>query len=130
MNRGEFQELAHIRLTDAKVLLDNECYDGAYYLAGYVIECALKACIAKRTREFDFPDKQIVDKIYSHKLTQLLSVIGIQPPEDIEVNWAVVKDWSEQHRYKRQHTEIEAKDMYEAVSDPDEGVLEWIKQHW
>ena len=49
MNRGEFQEIANIRLRDAKVLLDNECFDGAYYLAGYVIECALKAWIAKNT---------------------------------------------------------------------------------
>jgi hypothetical protein len=54
MNRGEFQELAMIRLQDAKMLLDSECYDGAYYLTGYVIECALKACIAKKTKEFDF----------------------------------------------------------------------------
>lgn len=130
MNRGDFQELTTIRLRDAKVLLDNECYDGAYYLSGYVIECALKACIAKKTKEFDFPDKKIIDKIYKHDLTQLLSVVGITPPDELQVNWAVVKDWSEQHRYERNHTEIEAKDMYDAVSDPDEGVLEWIKHYW
>ncbi|MBI0577948.1 HEPN domain-containing protein [Neobacillus cucumis] len=49
-------------MKDAKVLLDHECYDGAYYLSGYVIECALKACIAKYTKEFDFPDKKLIDK--------------------------------------------------------------------
>lgn len=48
MNRGELQELALIRLQDAKVLLDNHCFDGAFYLSGYTIECALKACIAKK----------------------------------------------------------------------------------
>lgn len=56
MNRAEFQELAVIRLNDAKILLDNHRYDGAYYLTGYVVESALKACIANRTREYDFPD--------------------------------------------------------------------------
>jgi HEPN domain-containing protein len=56
MNRGDFQELSIIRLQDAKILLDNKCYDGAYYLSGYVVECALKACIAKKTREHDFPN--------------------------------------------------------------------------
>jgi HEPN domain-containing protein len=129
MNRGELQELATIRLQDAKVLLDNECYDGAYYLSGYVIECALKACIAKKTKEYDFPDKKMVDKIYTHNLTQLLNVAGLEVPENVEVNWAIVKDWSEASRYKR-YTEVEAKDMYEAVVDQEEGVFEWIKQHW
>jgi hypothetical protein len=37
MNRGDFQELSIIRLQDAKILLDNKCYDGAYYLSGYVV---------------------------------------------------------------------------------------------
>lgn len=129
MNRGEFQELAEIRLRDSKVLLDNECYDGSYYLSGYVIECALKACIAKMTKEFDYPDKNIVQKIYTHNLSGLINVVGIKIPEDVEVNWAVIKDWSEHARYKK-HTEDEAKDIFEAVADPVEGVLQWIKQHW
>jgi len=33
-------------------------FDGAYYLAGYAVECALKACIAKGTQRFEFPDKR------------------------------------------------------------------------
>ncbi|MBK5497400.1 HEPN domain-containing protein [Peribacillus sp. TH14] len=129
MNRGEFQELAEIRLRDAKVLLENECYDGSYYLSGYVIECALKACVAKMTKQFDYPDKNIVNKIYSHNLSTLLTVVGITVPDELEVNWAVIKDWSEQARYKK-HTDIEAQDIFEAVADPYEGVLQWIKQHW
>jgi HEPN domain-containing protein len=129
MNRGELQELAMIRLQDAKVLLDNECYDGAYYLSGYVIECALKACIAKKTREFDFPEKKLIDKIYSHDLSKLIGVVGISIADEIKLNWAVVKDWSEQDRYQR-HSEEEARDIYDAVANTDEGVLEWIKQHW
>lgn len=56
MNRKELQSLAETRLADAKVLLKNRRYDAAYYLAGYAIECALKARIAGRTRRNDFPD--------------------------------------------------------------------------
>jgi hypothetical protein len=48
---------------------------------------------------------------------------------DIKFNWAVVKDWSEQDRYNR-NTEEEARDLFDAVAKPKEGVLEWIKQHW
>ncbi|MGJ9459650.1 HEPN domain-containing protein [Oceanobacillus sp. CF4.6] len=129
MNRKEFQDIAEIRLKEAKVLLENKCYDGAYYLSGYVIECALKAWIAKNTREHDFPDKKIVDKIYTHDLTKLLGVIGVSRPEQIEVNWSVVKDWSERDRYTR-HTNEEAENIFEAVNDPSEGVLQWIKEHW
>ncbi|MBP1971735.1 HEPN domain-containing protein [Virgibacillus natechei] len=42
MNRKELKEIAEIRLKEAKVLLENKCYDGTYYLSGYVIECVLK----------------------------------------------------------------------------------------
>ncbi|HYP39716.1 MAG TPA: HEPN domain-containing protein [Chloroflexia bacterium] len=58
MNRDDFRKLAGLRITEAKVLLDNACYEAAYYLSGYAVECALKACIAKKTRRFDFPDKE------------------------------------------------------------------------
>ncbi|MEL0589524.1 MAG: hypothetical protein U1V55_07060 [Planktothrix rubescens PR222] len=37
------------------MLLDNHQYSGAYYLSGYVIECALKACIAKKTQQLPIP---------------------------------------------------------------------------
>ena len=35
-------------------------WDAAYYMIGYCVECALKACIAKQIRRFDFPDKKLV----------------------------------------------------------------------
>ena len=46
VNRWEFRELATLRLAEAKALLDAGLPDGAYYLAGYAVECGLKACIA------------------------------------------------------------------------------------
>lgn len=69
MNRGELQELAMIRLQDAKVLLENECFDGAYYLSGYVIECALKACIAKKQKSLIFLKRSFLIK-YIHTILQ------------------------------------------------------------
>jgi hypothetical protein len=47
MNRAELQRLAKERISDAKVLLAARHWSAAYYLAGYAVECALKACIAK-----------------------------------------------------------------------------------
>lgn len=57
MNRADLQNLAELRINEAKLLLDRGFYQGAYYVAGYAIECALKACIAKKTQQFDFPEK-------------------------------------------------------------------------
>lgn len=130
MDRGEFQEIALTRLQEAKVLLENECYDGAYYLFGYVIECALKACIAKKTREYEFPPNvKTVQKLYTHNLQSLLGEVKLILPNDVRINWVIVKEWSEQSRYER-HTEKEAEGMYLAVSDPNEGVLQWLKRFW
>ncbi|WP_141604502.1 HEPN domain-containing protein [Terrilactibacillus laevilacticus] len=129
MNRFDFQQLAEIRLKEAEILIENKQYDGAYYLSGYVIECALKACIAKKTREYDFPPNRIKN-IYTHELSKLVGEAGLRIENSLaEINWAVVKDWSEQHRYSF-HSELEAKNIYSAVSDPETGVLQWIKQYW
>lgn len=53
MKRQDLRELALLRLKEAQVLFANGCWSGAYYLAGYAIECALKACIAKKTERFE-----------------------------------------------------------------------------
>jgi HEPN domain-containing protein len=67
MNRIDFQKVAETRLQESKALLAAGFPEGAYYLAGYAVECALKACIAKRTREHDFPEKESKD-FYIHDL--------------------------------------------------------------
>ncbi len=48
MNKSDLEKIVDIRIKEAKVLFDAECYEGAYYLAGYALECAIKACIAKK----------------------------------------------------------------------------------
>ena len=47
MNRTFLQLLTEDRLKDAGVLLANGRYGAAYHHAGYTVEWALKACIAK-----------------------------------------------------------------------------------
>ncbi|MGD0298300.1 MAG: HEPN domain-containing protein [Bryobacteraceae bacterium] len=56
LNRELLQQLSEQHLADAQVLLEQKRWPGAYYLAGYSVECALKACIAKLTKVHDFPD--------------------------------------------------------------------------
>ena len=73
MNRKDLQDLSKLRLKEAKILIDNGSYDGAYYLCGYSVECALKACIAKNTKKFDFPDKKSIEQSFTHELTKLVN---------------------------------------------------------
>ena len=71
MNRTDLQLLAEDRLKDAGVLLANGRFGAAYYLAGYAVECALKACIAKLTKAEDFPIKNSTSTVYIHDLKKL-----------------------------------------------------------
>jgi HEPN domain-containing protein len=137
VNRVDFQNLARIRIKEAKALLAENCYDGAYYLAGYSVECALKSCIAKLTKEHDFPDKDFVNESWTHDLKRLVKVAGLEKDrerraredKEFELKWGVVKDWSEASRY-RLAGEKEARQLCEAIVDPTHGVLTWLEQHW
>lgn len=138
MNRDDFKHIACIRFEEAKVLLDNQRYDGAYYLSGYVIECGLKACIAKQVKEFEFPDKKLAQDCYTHDLAKLIKTAGLQTAlnneiksnSSFEINWTLVKDWSEESRYQKRSAQ-EARDIYSAIADEQgNGVFKWVKRHW
>lgn len=137
MNRKDLQDLALIRLKEAKALLDKGLYDGAYYLCGYAVECALKACVAKNVRQYDFPDKKVVIDSHTHELSKLIKVAGLSLQienqsnnnQDFKLNWQVVRDWSEISRYKR-NSQLEAKDIFLAVTHRKNGIMPWIRKHW
>ncbi|MCI0704067.1 MAG: DNA-binding protein, partial [Planctomycetia bacterium] len=85
MTRSDFQQLAQVRINEAAVLLAASKWDGAYYLAGYAVECALKACIAKLTKAEDFPPKKkVVEDCYSHDLNTLLKAAGLTAARDAD----------------------------------------------
>lgn len=138
VNRKDLQTLADLRVADAKVLVDAGCFSAAYYLLGYAVECALKACITKQIREHDFPDKQLVLDSYTHNLEQLLRTSGVKPQFDsrikadksFEVNWTTIKDWTEAARYENNIPEVKARDLLNAITDSTSGVLTWLKTVW
>jgi len=137
VNRSDFQELAELHLQHAKALLDAKLYSGAYYMCGYVVECALKACICKDTTVFDFkPDE--VKKARSHDFEDLIALAKLtqaikaerNADRHLEVNWKVVEDWSVESRYDKRPRQREAEDLFVAVSHPVHGVLACMKRHW
>ena len=125
------------RLGAAESLLKSQHWDSAYYLAGYAVECGLKACIARRFREHDFPDRKIVNDSFTHDLTKLVKIAGLErerewaedAADDFKLNWATVKDWSEESRYE-QRSEAQATAILEAIRNAQFGVVQWITQHW
>jgi hypothetical protein len=137
VDRRELQLLSRVRLREAKGLANLGLHDGAYYLAGYAVECALKARIAKATRKHDFPDKKKADASYRHNLRELLKVANLEEARLEQAkrdpvfrnNWDVVQSWSEESRYRFNSAE-DARALVEAVSHRNHGVLRWIKQHW
>ena len=94
MNRFELQQLAQIRLRDAKALLaTNENDAGAYYMAGYAVECAIKAVITKewirivsewsQNQQVDkYPDRNDLSlnkqEYYTHNIRQLSRIATYQ----------------------------------------------------
>jgi HEPN domain-containing protein len=130
--------VALARLADARALLRARRYDGAYYLAGYVVECALKACIARQFKAATIPERGSVDKLYVHDLrllaryANLEAAIGSEAHTDRQFGtyWLTVQEWHEQSRYQLGRRAIEAQNLVEAVANAQHGVLRWLTQHW
>lgn len=131
-SRSDFEQLMALRMKEAKLLLDQKDWNGAYYLVGYAVEFALKIRIISQLMKSDsFPDKKIAEDFYKHDLTVLRKAARLHDEMDkdpaVSSHWEIVKSWSEQSRYEISKAEKDATDLYEAV---EKGVLPWIKAHW
>jgi HEPN domain-containing protein len=139
-NRAEFQALAVERLEDAKSLIAAGRYAGAYYLAGYAVECALKACISKQTIAGDFPPpwQRVRDGYYTHDIRALLRTSGLESAQvqaaaadaAFARNWLLVVEWGEEVRYQSTVPSADAQGLMNAIDDPVTGVLTWLQMHW
>ena len=108
ISKSDLEKLSETRLREAGLLLENKLYSGAYYIAGYSVELALKACIAKNFRANVMPDIGVVTKLYIHDLEKLIKFAGLEQKllydrknnPTFDKNWMVVNDWSEEARYE------------------------------
>jgi hypothetical protein len=136
MTRRDFQRLTRLRLRDARALLATGNTEGAYYLSGLAVECALKSAIARKTQRHEFPPKPtVVSGMYVHDLNKLLIAAGLDSTLDsaaavnsaLKTNWALVKDWTVESRYIV--SGLNGEELYRAVGGRN-GVLRWLRQHW
>jgi HEPN domain-containing protein len=140
VNRVQWQQLADRWLIDAKHLLDDKRWSAAYYLSGYAVECGLKACVLVRI-EADpgviFQNKKFSENCWTHSALELVKLASLEVVRaadainnrDLGRNWLVVKDWSEKARYETT-SHHKAKRLYNAIADPTNGVMQWIRARW
>jgi HEPN domain-containing protein len=138
VNRTDLQQLAEQRLEDARVLFQNGRYSAADYLCGYAVECGLKASIAKRVNQYDFPPNATFSRdVYTHDLKELVKHADLAAQRDarmarspqFKLNWEVVQEWSEKSRYENWTTQ-QAQELLDAIDQVPHGVMAWIRQHW
>ncbi len=138
LNRQDLQKISRMRQKESTVLIKAGFFSGAYYLIGYAVECALKACIAKQTKKYAFPNKEIANKAHVHNLENLLKLAGLEPDLNsiiknnkiFEINWTILKDWSVSSRYNVSTSKSDTKDLYSACTSPKHGILNLIKTKW
>jgi len=138
LHRRDFQLLSEKRLAEAESLFRARLYEGSYHLAGLAVECAVKACIAKQTTRFEFPDKNRVNKSYDHNVGDLVKVAGLQTVLDREIdknkafatNWTIVRGWQVESRYTLGIKRTAASALLLSITNPTEGIMPWLRFHW
>jgi HEPN domain-containing protein len=137
VSRSDLQSLASSKLSDAKFLLRHRRHSSAYYLAGYAIEFALKAAIARQMERHVLPDPKFIRDVYQHDLDRLVGLARLRIELDtdrkasarLNANWAIVSDWSVESRYEL-IDRVRSVAMVKAVGESSSGVFQWVQQHW
>ena len=138
MHRNDLIALSRLRSREARILLEAGEFPGAYHLAGYAVECALKACIAPRFRRHDIPDRRLVNDVYTHDMEKLLDLAELRSTflrdaaarPRLRASWNTVKDWTEASRYDIDITEQETRELYVACTARWDGILGWVRRQW
>jgi HEPN domain-containing protein len=136
--RNQLKELALLRLREAQALFEAGLYDGAKYLAGYVVEFALKARICRILDVGEYPSTGELGRVYAtHDLDRLLTLSGLRQKlglsnKAVFDNWSVATPWRPEQRYDAPGTvtKRDAEDILNAIRDKQHGVLTWIKKFW
>jgi HEPN domain-containing protein len=105
IERSELRNIASERLKDAEALLALARFDGAIYLAGYVVELALKSRICVLLNWKGFPQTgsefQNYKSFKTHNLDVLLSLSGAEEKIKTQhlAEWSAIAAWDPEARY-------------------------------
>jgi HEPN domain-containing protein len=137
VSRSALQSLARSTLDDAKLLLRRRRHTNAYYPAGYAIEFALKAVIARQIERHVLPDPRFIREVYQHDLDRLVGLAELRidlgnarrGSARFDANWTIASDWSVESRYELIDSP-RSTSMVKAVGERSSGVFQWVQQHW
>lgn len=129
--------LARRRISESRALFRARQYSGAYYLAGYAVECSLKAAICKQFRHHTLPELKTVKNTFQHDPQNLLKHSNLadafdqarRNDPDLGANWATIILWSEASRYVKQ-SRVNARDLIRAVDDGPSSFMQWMSTQW
>jgi hypothetical protein len=135
--KKQLEQLADARANEAKTLFNAGLFSGAYYLAGYAVEFALKARIARNFQADTIPQKSYVQDVFTHDLKRLMGLAALKNELDQKVQgdpqfaafWGIASQWNESARYDI-WDKVATTAMLVAVGDSQKGLLQWIKQYW
>lgn len=143
------RNLAALRLEEAQILVQNGKPDGAFYLAGYSVELALKAKVAERLGLPGLFDEQNTNQqfaglnelrrlVKTHNLTLLFVMSGLKAAFDqlrvtqaefsTAASW--LNDWNEGLRYRSPGavTQMGVEHFISTLGEVT-GLLQWIEKH-
>lgn len=142
----DLKQITKKRLKTVKVLLSVKDWDGAAYMMGFVLECALKAVICKTLHLVNYPEytgKQKVDDYFmTHRFDLLLKVSGMENifsdrgPSESWRNWSEFTveypgDWpAMRYDINRKWDETKVKKLYTNLVESQNGLLKEVKKRW
>lgn len=96
-NATQWRYLANQRLEDAQVLIASRKrrYNGAVYLGGYTVECALKSAICALKNLPTLPEDY-----KTHVLDELFVATGLTLPDNLVMKFCILRDWTVELRYQ------------------------------
>lgn len=136
-DRQHFRELAKARLKTVKILFENNEYDTAAYLIGYVVELALKATICNRLNLEEYPETgEDAQMFKTHRFDRLLMLSGMSNKININgepklfENWSELTEWRPDVRYLPlgTYTKDDVERKIKALEEDPYGLLTWIKK--
>ncbi|MDR1963823.1 MAG: HEPN domain-containing protein [Planctomycetaceae bacterium] len=148
----EIESLAWDRLDEARILYENNKFDGAFYFAGYAVELILKVRICEL---FDIPNLfeesgqsasitigigELRRSVKIHNLQMLLVYSGLKKkfdtmvlsdPDFENINSYLIQKWSERSRYHLTGTiqPIIIQRILELLGDRTKGILQWLLEN-
>lgn len=135
---SEQSKAAVHRRADAQSLFDAERWQGAMYLAGYALECLLKAKLMKQygCRQLDDLGDEFVRRglledsssVYTHEFALLLKWSGrlnsLQQDRTINRAFAKANRWSPSWRYSSAASQRESAEEFLVAID---SVRQWVE---